>query len=367
MRPADKAFYEYTFCAPEMGIPLFFTYEDGTYERFDSPYRNFPLVLSTALPTHVIEGMQIDILFAIATRRLGSALTDVRLVASIPKIWTQSFPRKFLWGRTRKSLLHPRSDDSYCYSDDDRSDRVSEDISSSQTNVRSYISLCASGSSASSAADADTAFTFGVDRIAAWRRQVAASTVEAMPELEAMPSSSKVDAYTTFYYRITRQPRMGLSSDIDTSVNTSNDWAYRKYGVSLWLSDGDRARKQPVEALYEDKYVCLSLVKTKAQARGHRTPATTALPNERVLDFPTSSKPIYRLRRALDCQSVVPAFDKVLTRARNASILPGILPGKENVHPLAHFPVVHVIPKKRRCHSEEPGQVEWPRNRFNCH
>ncbi|KIY52809.1 hypothetical protein FISHEDRAFT_69617 [Fistulina hepatica ATCC 64428] len=184
-----------------------------------------------------------------------------------------------------------------------------------------------------------------------------------MPELVAMPSSSEVDAHTPFYYRITRQPRMGLSSDIDTSVNTSNDWAYRKYGVSLWLSDGDRAREHPVEVLYEDKYVCLSLVKSKAQRRGHRTPATTALPSERVSDPPASSKPIYRLRRALDCQSVVPAFDKVLTRARNASILFD----KENVHPLAHFPVVHAIPRKRRCHFEEPGQVEWPRKRINCH
>ncbi|KIY52652.1 hypothetical protein FISHEDRAFT_69643 [Fistulina hepatica ATCC 64428] len=365
IRSADKAFYEYAFYAPEMDIPLFCTYEDGTYERFDSPYRDFPLVLSTALPTHVIEGMRYDIFFVMATPCLGCALKDVRLVAGIQKIWSQSFPRKFLWGRARKSLLHPRSEDSYCYSDDDRSDRVSEDISSSQASVGSYIiPLCAAGSSSSSTADADAAFTFDVDRVVAWRRQVAASTVEAMPELEAMPSSSEVDAHTSFYYRITRQPRLGLSSDIDTSVNTSNDWAYRKYGVSLWLSDGARARKQPVEVSYEDKYVCLRLVKSTTQARGHRTPATTALPNERVLDFPASSKSIHRLGRALDCQSAVPAFGEVLTRARNVA---SVLPEKKKVHPLAHFLVVHVIPKKRRCHSEEPGQVEWPRNRFNCH
>ncbi|KIY43123.1 hypothetical protein FISHEDRAFT_78779 [Fistulina hepatica ATCC 64428] len=349
-----------------MNVPLFCSYDDGTCERFESPYTGFPLVRTTALPTYVLFGMRLETILISEMRRMCYACVHLHFVTDIYQLWSKSFPHKFYWGLARKSFLHPRSVDSYCHSDDDRqSQSCKSSRSCALEDVDSVICCRVAPSALDSGSDTTDGAVEIIDvvRIDVWRRQVADYTPIRMPDLETPPSTiadATMLTTRTLNYRPTPECHVGWSSDIDTSHYTSNDWAIHKLGTSLWVVGSGSTRKQAQKKLRATKRVrCRS---AKSMALASRPAAIPpVLPNERASDVCASLEQRHSTDR-VDCRVTSGLDVDDVAISRNVKhLLDKIAP------PRIRFSRVQVTSRKRQRDIEDITRIEPPRKRANCH
>ncbi|KIY43122.1 hypothetical protein FISHEDRAFT_78778 [Fistulina hepatica ATCC 64428] len=362
-----RTFYEYVFYAPEMQVPLFCTYDDGTCERFEHPYMGFPLVRTTALPTHVLFGMYWEMLLIHSMQCMRYAREHLDLVYGIHRLWSKPFPHKFYWGPARKSFLHPRSVDSYCLPDDGNQSAPCKSSRGCAFDDAGLSTCCrvtpsAFDESCSGATD-DVVGTIDVVRIDAWRRRVADHILIRMPDLETPPSAIAHATLLTIWtlnYRPTPECRVGWSSDIDTSRYTSNDWAFHKLGASLWVVGGDSTRKQAQKKLRATKRARRRSLKLMTLAR-RRAAVAPVLLSERASDVCAS--PERRDSKDRVDGRVASELDVDFAISRNAKLSLD----KKNVSPRTHLSHVRVSSRKRRRDFEDVTRIEPPRKRANCH
>ncbi|KIY43140.1 hypothetical protein FISHEDRAFT_78794 [Fistulina hepatica ATCC 64428] len=363
-----RTFYEYVFYAPEMQVPLFCTYDDGTCERFEHPYMGFPLVRTTALPTHVLFGMYWKALLINSMQCMRYAREHLDLVDRIYWVWSKPFPHKFYWGPARKSFLHPRSVDSYCLPDDgDRCEscKSSRCCALDDADSSTCCHVTPSAFDSCSGATDDVVETIDVVRIDTWRRQVADHDLIRMPDLEPPPSHiAHATSLTTrtLNYRPTPECHVGWSSDIDTSRYTSNDWAFHKLGTSLWVVGGS-TRKQDQKKLRATKRACRRPAKSMALA-SRRAAVAPVLPNERASDVCASPERRDSTDR-VDCRvtSGLAVDDIAISRNVKHLLDRKIAPPRIR---RSHVQVASAS-RKRQRDIEDITRIEPPRKRANCH
>ncbi|KIY48206.1 hypothetical protein FISHEDRAFT_73771 [Fistulina hepatica ATCC 64428] len=217
-------YHDYIFYPPLTKPTIFCTYDDGTCEQFVHPYTNFPRVRSSVSPLLVMLSMEWRLLMH-STPRI---IDQFRIACSTIDLWTKRIPLKFYWGPIRLSLQHPSSvADSFCVTESDAAS----------------VAIRPCGFRASTLGDVsastDVSPELDVPRIIAWREDVYAWGDEALSGLEAsLVPSDDADKWRVFelysygsYYFV----------KADSSFYTSNDWAYQRFHVSLWLPDGGKS------------------------------------------------------------------------------------------------------------------------------
>ncbi|KIY48204.1 hypothetical protein FISHEDRAFT_73770 [Fistulina hepatica ATCC 64428] len=233
-KPMDQMlrapYHDYIFYPPLTNPTIFCTYDDGTCEQFAYPYSNFPRVRSSLSPLLVMLSMRWRLVFHDRPK-----IIDQFCIAFITlDWWSGEIPPKFYWGPIRLSLQHPSSvADSFCVTE---SDAASVAIRPCGVHASTLGDVSAS---------TDVAAELDVPRILAWLEDVYAWGGEALSELEAPPvPSDDADKWRTF------EPYLyghRYFLQVDSSRYTSNDWAYQRLHVSLWLPDGGKScqKSQP--------------------------------------------------------------------------------------------------------------------------
>ncbi|KIY46930.1 hypothetical protein FISHEDRAFT_75193 [Fistulina hepatica ATCC 64428] len=223
------SYHDYVFCAPASKPRIYCTYDDGTCKAFDHPYTDFPPVRSYISPWFVTLGM----LQSLCCHRSLRTFDQFLLVSRILDQSGKRFPMRFYWGPIRRSLQHPGSvADSFCAAESD-----------AESVVRWPPDNRRSGSD--DAASSDAPSPLEVSRILDWRADISKCDIEALPIPDILSHSLG---------RARRPGVFKLSSDIvgytgwhEPSRFSSNDWAYHKLGVSLWLPDGGRSESTDEE------------------------------------------------------------------------------------------------------------------------
>ncbi|KIY46480.1 hypothetical protein FISHEDRAFT_75608 [Fistulina hepatica ATCC 64428] len=350
-----RSFYEYVFYTHKMKTPLFCTYDDGTCERFESPYTDFPLVRTTALPTHVLFGMQWETSIMSEMQRPLYAHGHLYLVTDIYRLWELSFPRKFCWGPARKSFLHPRSIDSYCDGDRLESCRNSSGCTVDNGDSAIYYHAAHSVSNSDCGTTDGAVEPIDIVRIDAWRRQVVDHAIACMPDLEAPPMT--VADTTAATRRLDYTPMwpgpIGRSYDVDTSRFTSNDWAFHKFDVPIWVVGANSKQAQR------------KLRAAKRARRRHyaRLCATVApmVPNEGAPYICASPE----RQDSTDCVDGRITSGLDVDDVANSGNAKQLL--DRNALSRIRLSQVQVSSRKRRRDFEDITRIERPRKRASCH
>ncbi|KIY48156.1 hypothetical protein FISHEDRAFT_73915 [Fistulina hepatica ATCC 64428] len=231
-KPMDQMlcapYHDYIFYPPLTQPTIFCTYDDGTCEEFTYPYSNFPLVRSSLSPLLVMLSMQWRLIFYDRPKIIDQFCAAFIIL----DFWTGRIPPKFYWGPMRLSLQHPGSvADSFCVTESDAASVATRPCSVRASTLGDI------------SASTDVAAELDVPRILAWLEDVYAWGGEALSELEApLVPSDDADKWRTF------EPYLyghRYFLPVDSSRYTSNDWAYQRFHVSLWLPDGEKSCRNP--------------------------------------------------------------------------------------------------------------------------